>query len=128
MRIWILMLRFKGLKRWGISGDRAGVEVGWLNNEVNFKTNSTISQENGQLQIYLSKSTKWFHFIACAYSQYTINLIWDVLMYNNVIVHAWRHVYIWDSATPALAVVWKLGQMSIHKIYFVSLVWSYVIF
>ena len=55
-------------------GDRAGVEVGWLNSEVKFKTNSTISQENGQLQIYLPKWTKWFHFIACAYSQYIINL------------------------------------------------------
>ena len=44
----------------------------------------------------------------------------DFSMYNNVIVHARRHVYIWDSVTPASAVSGKLGQMSIHKIYFVS--------
>ena len=38
--------------------------MGWLNSEVKFKTNSTVSQENWQLQIYLPKWIKWFHFVA----------------------------------------------------------------
>ena len=48
------------------------VEVGWLNSEVKFKTtgNSTVSQENGQLQIYLPKWIKWFHFIAFDFAIY----------------------------------------------------------
>ena len=59
-------------------------------------------------------------FILLLLTSRFINLAWDVPMYNNVVVHAWRHVYIWHSATPALAVSGKLGQMSIHDIYFVS--------
>ena len=37
--------------------------MGWLNSEVKFKMNSTVSEENGQLPIYLPKWIKWFHFI-----------------------------------------------------------------
>ena len=46
--------------------------MGWLNSEVKFKTtgNSTVSQENGQLQIYLPKWIKWFHFIAFDFAIY----------------------------------------------------------
>ena len=59
------MLGFNWFKRWE-------VEVGWLNSEVKFKTtgNSTVSQENGQLQIYLPKWIKWFHFIAFDFAIY----------------------------------------------------------
>ena len=41
-------------------------------------------------------------------------------MYNNVIVHARRRVYIWDSATPALAVSGTWDRCQSEKIYFVS--------
>ena len=35
-----------------------------------FYGNSTVSQENGQFQIYLPKWIKWFHFIAFDFAIY----------------------------------------------------------
>ena len=59
-----------GFLRYDFEGLIFGRAYTWRGLFSEFYGNSTVSQENGQLQIYLPKWIKWFHFIAFDFAIY----------------------------------------------------------